>query len=101
VQLTIAVVFLHCRAIGIQPDIHSTDTHGTNEVNFALLYVFGYPQIARLLWPLESGLNLFAGICKKPRNGNSGLVVSEPNPYFVMLISGSGRLWTDPRTGRT
>jgi TnpA family transposase len=26
----------------IQPDIHSTDTHGTNEVNFALLHVFGY-----------------------------------------------------------
>ena len=26
----------------ILPEIHSTDTHGTNEVNFALLYVFGY-----------------------------------------------------------
>jgi TnpA family transposase len=26
----------------IQPNIHSTDTHGTNEVNFALLHVFGY-----------------------------------------------------------
>jgi TnpA family transposase len=26
----------------IQPDIHSTDTHGTNEVNFALLHIFGY-----------------------------------------------------------
>ena len=26
----------------IQPEIHSTDTHGTNEVNFALLHVFGY-----------------------------------------------------------
>jgi TnpA family transposase len=26
----------------IQPDVHSTDTHGTNEVNFALLHVFGY-----------------------------------------------------------
>jgi TnpA family transposase len=26
----------------ILPDIHSTDTHGSNEVNFALLYVFGY-----------------------------------------------------------
>ena len=25
----------------IQPDVHSTDTHGTNEVTFALLYVFG------------------------------------------------------------
>lgn len=26
----------------IQPEIHSTDTHGTNEVNFAILNVFGY-----------------------------------------------------------
>ena len=26
----------------IQPQVHSTDTHGANEVNFALLYLFGY-----------------------------------------------------------
>ena len=26
----------------VQPDLHSTDTHGTNEVNFALLHLFGY-----------------------------------------------------------
>lgn len=26
----------------VQPVIHATDTHGTNELNFALLHVFGY-----------------------------------------------------------
>ncbi len=26
----------------IQPEVHSTDTHGTNEVNFAILHSFGY-----------------------------------------------------------
>jgi len=26
----------------IQPEVHSTDTHGTNEVNFAILSLFGY-----------------------------------------------------------
>ena len=26
----------------VQPTVHSTDTHGTNEVNFALLHLFGY-----------------------------------------------------------
>ncbi len=26
----------------IQPEIHSTDTHGTNEINFAVLHLFGY-----------------------------------------------------------
>ncbi len=26
----------------IHPQVHSTDTHGTNQVNFALLHIFGY-----------------------------------------------------------
>ncbi|MBC8468742.1 MAG: transposase, partial [Planctomycetes bacterium] len=26
----------------VQPEVHSTDTHGTNEVNFAILHFFGY-----------------------------------------------------------
>lgn len=26
----------------IQPEVHSTDTHGSNQVNFALLHLFGY-----------------------------------------------------------
>lgn len=26
----------------VQPTLHSTDTHGTNEVNFAILHMFGY-----------------------------------------------------------
>lgn len=26
----------------VQPEIHSTDTHGANEVNFAILHLFGY-----------------------------------------------------------
>jgi TnpA family transposase len=26
----------------IQPEVHSTDTQGTNEVNFAILHLFGY-----------------------------------------------------------
>jgi len=26
----------------IKPEVHSTDTHGTNEVNFAILHLFGY-----------------------------------------------------------
>ena len=29
-------------ATDVQPDLHSTDTHGTNQVNFALLHLFGY-----------------------------------------------------------
>jgi TnpA family transposase len=33
---------LYNNTTDIQPEIHSTDTHGTNEVNFAILNMFGY-----------------------------------------------------------
>lgn len=33
---------LYNNSTEIQPDVHSTDTHGTNEVNFANLHFFGY-----------------------------------------------------------
>ncbi len=33
---------LYNNTTGIQPTIHSTDTHGTNQVNFAILSPFGY-----------------------------------------------------------
>ena len=33
---------LYNNTTDVQPEIHSTDTHGTNEVNFAILHLFGY-----------------------------------------------------------
>src|SRR5699024_12191490 len=33
---------LYNNTTDIQPKIHSTDTHGTNEVNFSILHFFGY-----------------------------------------------------------
>lgn len=33
---------IHNNPTKLQPSIHSTDTHGTNQVNFALLDIFGY-----------------------------------------------------------
>ncbi|MEM7799358.1 MAG: Tn3 family transposase [Chloroflexota bacterium] len=33
---------LHNNLTNIQPIVHSTDTHGTNEVNFGILHFFGY-----------------------------------------------------------
>ena len=33
---------LHNNATDVRPAIHSTDTHGANNVNFALLHLFGY-----------------------------------------------------------
>ncbi len=33
---------LHNNTTDVQPERHSTDTHGTNQVNFFILHVFGY-----------------------------------------------------------
>src|SRR5699024_11453044 len=33
---------LYNNTTDIQPKMHSTDTHGTNEVNFSILHFFGY-----------------------------------------------------------
>ncbi|WP_404452705.1 Tn3 family transposase [Virgibacillus necropolis] len=33
---------LYNNTTDIQPNVHSTDTHGTNEVNFSILHLFGY-----------------------------------------------------------
>ena len=33
---------LHNNTTDVQPTMHSTDTHGANHVNFALLHLFGY-----------------------------------------------------------
>lgn len=43
----------------LQPAIHSTDTHGTNQVNFALLHVFGFqfaPRYRDLPEKMKTGL---------------------------------------------
>lgn len=45
----------------IQPEIHSTDTHGTNEVNFALLHMFGYQFAPR-----------YKDLCDKVRTSLTG-----------------------------
>ena len=71
----------------IQPDVHSTDTHGTNEVNFALLHVFGYqfaPRYRDLYEKVQTSLYGFKqpsqyadGLLKPIRNINTSLIVEE------------------------
>src|ERR1700732_361104 len=63
----------------IQPEIHSTDTRGANEVNFALLHLFGYqfaPRYKDLYDKVRSSLVGFKhpsqlmqslGPCERPR----------------------------------
>ena len=57
----------------IQPEIHSTDTHGTNEVNFALLYLFGYQFAPR-----------YKDLCDKVRTSLTGF--NHPSRYGDALL---------------
>ena len=71
----------------IQPDIHSTDTHGTNEVNFALLHVFGYQfapryrdiqtKMQEVLYGFQHPTQYGAVLLKPIRKLNTRLIVEE------------------------
>ncbi|MDA0681538.1 MAG: Tn3 family transposase [Proteobacteria bacterium] len=83
-------------ATDIVPDTHSTDTHGTNQVNFALLHLFGYrfaPRYRDFRRKIESGLygfkhpSQYRGCPIKPvRKIKESLIVSEwPNIERILL----------------
>lgn len=81
----------------IQPDIHSTDTHGTNEVNFALLHVFGYqfaPRYRDLQTKVREALygfkhpSQYGAVLLKPiRKINTRLIVEEWEQMQRILVS--------------
>jgi TnpA family transposase len=81
----------------IQPDIHSTDTHGTNEINFALLHVFGYqfaPRYRDLQTKVREALYGFKhptqydDVLLKPlRKLNSRLIVEEWDQMQRIFVS--------------
>jgi TnpA family transposase len=70
----------------IQPDIHSTDTHGSNEVNFAILHLFGYqfaPRYLDIYDRVSTSLygfkhpSQYGGILKPIRKIDANLIVDE------------------------
>jgi TnpA family transposase len=83
-------------ATDILPVLHSTDTHGTNQVNFALLHLFGYrfaPRYRNVRSKVEKALYGFRHPSQykdfpiKPvRCIRDGLIVSEwPNIERILL----------------
>jgi TnpA family transposase len=83
-------------ATDILPEIHSTDTHGTNQVNFALLHLFGYrfaPRYRNVRGKVETSLYGFRHPShyrdypiKPVRRIQEGLIVSEwPNFERILL----------------
>ena len=85
---------LHNNTTDIQPERHSTDTHGTNQVNFLLLYFDGYQFAPRYrdLHKRMSGLvgsrhpNQYADLLIKPvRKTLDSLIVKEwPNIQRIL-----------------
>ena len=78
---------LYNNTTDIKPEIHSTDTHGTNEVNFALLHIFGYqfaPRYKKLrdkvktsLYGFQHPTNYSDLILKPIRKLNEDLIINE------------------------
>jgi TnpA family transposase len=81
----------------IQPTLHSTDTHGTNEVNFAILHLFGYqfaPRYHDLQEKVTNSLygfqhpSQYADFLLKPiRKINTDLILSEEENIQRILLS--------------
>ena len=81
----------------IQPEVHSTDTHGTNQVNFAILHLFGYqfaPRYADIYDTVKSSLYGFRhpshyqeGIIKPIRKINPDLIIEEWENIERLILS--------------
>jgi TnpA family transposase len=80
----------------IEPELHSTDTHGTNEVNFALLHLFGYkfaPRYRDIHDKLTKDLygfkhpSQYRGIIKPVRKIHTDLIVAEWENIQRIILS--------------
>ena len=81
----------------IRPEVHSTDTHGTNEVNFALLHMFGYqfaPRYRDFYEKVQTSLYGFKhpsqyaeGLLKPIRKINPRLIVEEWENIQRIIVS--------------
>src|SRR5205823_10057129 len=81
----------------IQPEVHSTDTHGTNQVNFALLSIFGYqfaPRYAEIEQKVRTALygfqhpSQYGDVILKPiRKLNTDLIVAEWDNLMRIFVS--------------
>ena len=71
----------------VQPEVHSTDTHGTNEVNFAILHLFGYQfaprykdihdTVSKSLYGFKHPSQYGDLLIKPIRRINENLIISE------------------------
>lgn len=88
---------LYNNTTDIKPDIHSTDTHGTNEVNFSILNFFGYKfaprykdvysKISKSLYGFNHPSYYDDVLIKPVRKINSDLIVEEWENIERIILS--------------
>ncbi|WP_291634330.1 Tn3 family transposase [Clostridium sp.] len=88
---------LYNNTTDIKPDIHSTDTHGANEVNFSILNFFGYKfaprykdvysKISKSLYGFNHPSHYDDVIIKPVRKINSALIVEEWDNIQRIILS--------------
>lgn len=89
---------LYNNTTDVQPDVHSTDTHGTNEVNFAILHFFGYQfaprykdihdKVSKSLYGFKHPSQYDNDVLIKPvRKINMNLIIEEWENIQRILLS--------------
>lgn len=88
---------LYNNTTDIKPNIHSTDTHGTNEVNFAILDLFGYQfaprykdihaTISRNLYGFQHPSQYEEFLIKPLRKINTELIMKEWDNIKRIILS--------------
>jgi TnpA family transposase len=88
---------LYNNTTDIKPDIHSTDTHGANEVNFSILNFFGYQfaprykdiydKLGKSLYGFNHPSHYGDVIIKPVRKINSDLIVEEWDNIQRIILS--------------
>jgi Tn3 transposase DDE domain/Domain of unknown function (DUF4158) len=81
----------------VQPQVHSTDTHGTNEVNFALLHFFGYQfapryqdiydKVTKSLYGFQHPGQYGDLLIKPIRKVNTNLILDEWENFQRIMLS--------------
>lgn len=88
---------LHNNTTDIEIDTHSTDTHGTNQINFALLHLFGYrfaPRyrdiygvVSRSLVGFKSSADYADLMIKPAKKVKTDLILSEEENIQRIMVS--------------
>lgn len=81
----------------ILPEVHSTDTHGTNEVNFAILHIFGYQfapryrdihdKVNKSLYGFKHSSQYEDGMLKPIRKINTALIIEDWENVQRIMVS--------------